>query len=67
MSEVATARIADHFAELTDPRRREAAYPLVNTVVMALCGVLSGTDGFAAIARWANMKKDWLARFLDMS
>ncbi len=62
-----TARIEDHFAELTDPRRREVTYPLVNIVVMALCGVLSGADDFVAIAHWAETKKDWLAKFLDMS
>jgi len=62
-----TARIEDHFAELTDPRRREVTYPLVNIVVMALCGVLSGADDFVAIAHGAETKKDWLAKFLDMS
>lgn len=62
-----TARIEDHFAELTDPRRREVTYPLVNIVVMALCGVLSGADDFVAIAHWAETKKDWLAKFLDLS
>lgn len=67
MSEVTTARIEDHFEGLTDPRRREGTYPLVNIVVIALCAVVSGADDFVAIARWANMKKDWLAKFLDMS
>jgi predicted transposase YbfD/YdcC len=67
MSHVTTARIEDHFEDLTDPRRREGTYRLVNIVVIALCAVVSGADDFVAIARWANMKKDWLARFLDMS
>ena len=67
MSEVTTARIEDHFEDLTDPRRREGVYPLVNIVVMALCAVVSGADDFVAIARWAETKKDWLAKFLDMS
>jgi len=66
MSKV-NAGIEEHFAELTDPRRREVTYPLVNIVVMALCAVLSGADDFVSIARWAEMKKDWLAKFLDMS
>lgn len=62
-----SGRIAEHFQELTDPRRREVTYPLINIVVMALCAVLSGADDFVSIARWAEMKKDWLAKFLDMS
>lgn len=67
MSHVTTARIEDHFEDLTDPRRREGTYPLVNIVVIALCAVVSGADDFVAIARWAETKKDWLAKFLDMS
>jgi hypothetical protein len=30
MSKPKSVRIADHFAELTDPRRREVIYPLIN-------------------------------------
>ena len=68
MSQVtSTAGIEEHFQDLTDPRRREGTYPLVNIVVMALCAVISGADDFVSIARWARMKKEWLAKFLDMS
>ncbi len=66
MSRVTTVRIEDHFEGLTDPRRRDGTYPLVNIVVMALCAVISGADDFVAITKWAEMKKDWLAGFLDM-
>lgn len=67
MSRELSARIEEHFQELTDPRRREVTYPLANIVVMALCAVLSGADDFVSIARWARLKQDWLAKFLDMS
>lgn len=62
-----SVRIAEHFEKLTDPRRREPKYPLVNIVVMALCAVMSGADDFVTIAQWSRLKKDWLAKFLDMS
>jgi len=62
-----SVRIEEHFESLTDPRRREPTYPLVNLVVMSLCAVLSGADDFVAIADWAKEKKDWLAKFLDLS
>jgi hypothetical protein len=42
MSQTKSARIQDHFAELTDPRRREVTYPLINVVVIALCAVICG-------------------------
>jgi predicted transposase YbfD/YdcC len=67
MLKVKSVRIQDHFAELTDPRRRKVVYPLVNIVVIALCAVLSGADDFVSIASWARTKKRWLAKYLDMS
>jgi len=66
MARKASIRIADHFTELTDPRRRQPTYPLLNIVTMALCAVICGCDDFVSIADWARMKKDWLAKFLDM-
>ena len=66
MSKPKSVRIADHFAELTDPRRREVVYPLINVVVIAVCAVISGADDFVAIARFGTTKREWLARFLDL-
>ena len=45
------ARIQDHFADLTDPRRRKVTYPLVNIVTIAICAVICGADDFVAIAK----------------
>jgi predicted transposase YbfD/YdcC len=56
----------DHFAELTDPRRREVTYPLINVVVIAICAVICGADDFVAIAKFGRTKREWLARFLDL-
>lgn len=56
-----------HFENLTDPRRREPKYPLLNVVVMTLCAVISGADDFVAIARWSRKNRTWLARYLDLS
>ena len=46
---IATGGPADvriHFENLTDPRRGEPTYPLLNVVVMTLCAVISGADDF---------------------
>ena len=61
------ARIEDHFAELTDPRRREATHPLINIVTIMLCAVICGADDFVAIAEYGRKKRKWLSRFLDLS
>lgn len=67
MSSIKSVRIEDHFVELTDPRRRESTYPLINVVTIALCAVICGADDFVAIARFGRTKRDWLARFLDLT
>lgn len=67
MSRSASVRMEEHFTELTDPRRREVTYPLLNVVVIAVCGVICGADDFVAIAKWGRTKRDWLAKFLDLS
>lgn len=62
------ASVKKFFAHLPDPRRRRTrvAHPLVNLVVMALCGVIAGADTWEEIARFARMRRAWLARFLDL-
>jgi predicted transposase YbfD/YdcC len=62
-----SASLLDHFAELTDPRRREGTYPLINFVAIAICAVISSADDFVAIADWAKAKREWLSQFLDLS
>lgn len=66
MSKTKSARLQDHFTELTDPRRREVTYPLINIVVIAVCAVICGADDFVAIAEFGTKKREWLARFLDL-
>jgi predicted transposase YbfD/YdcC len=66
MSKTKSARLQDHFAELTDPRRREVVHPLINIVVIAVCGVICGADDFVAIAEFGEKKRHWFARFLDL-
>jgi len=67
MSSDLSARIDQHFASLTDPRRGKVTYPLINIVTIALCATLAGADDFVAIADWARQRRDWLGQFLDLS
>jgi predicted transposase YbfD/YdcC len=59
-------RLQDHFASLTDPRRRKVIHPLVNVVTIAVCAVICGADDFVAIATWGRLKRDWLETILDL-
>lgn len=67
MSTGKSASIQKHFADLTDPRRREGTYPLINIVVIALCAVIAGADDFVAIAAFGRAKREFLKKFLDLS
>lgn len=50
-----------HFAELEDPRSQvNLRHPLVSVVVITLMAVLAGANGPTAIARWAELKGEFL-------
>src|SRR5262249_45957072 len=56
------------FAGLPEPRRRRSriTHPLLNIVVMAVCGVIAGADSWEEIARSAGLRRGWLAQVLDL-
>jgi predicted transposase YbfD/YdcC len=67
MSQKKSVKIQEHFATLTDPRRRKVTYPLINIVVIAVCAVICGADDFVAIADFGKTKRRWFARFLHLN
>ena len=62
-----SASIVEHFSELSDPRRREGTYPLINFVVIGICAVLCGADDFVAMAQFGRSKRKFLEKLLDLS
>ena len=67
MPSTQTTSIVEHFADLTDPRRREGTYPLINFVVIGVCAVICGADDFVAMAEFGRTKKKFLEQVLDLS
>src|SRR5512143_548602 len=62
------AAFHDHFQDLQDPRvERTRKHPLINIVFIAVCGVLSGANSFAAIHEFGIDRRPWFARFLDLT
>jgi hypothetical protein len=51
MHSPSSVRFEDHFADLTDPRRRKVVYPLVNIVAIAICAVIAGVQ-YDTSCRW---------------
>ena len=59
--------IIKHFESLPDPRhKRNRRHLLVDVIVIAVCGVIVGCAGPAAIVRWAKAKKEWLGELLEL-
>jgi predicted transposase YbfD/YdcC len=64
---VSLDEIVVHFQELEDPRSTiNQRHPLASVLVIALLAVLAGAAGPTAIARWAALKEELLARVLDL-
>jgi predicted transposase YbfD/YdcC len=62
------ATLHHHFRDLDDPRvERTRIHPLINILFIAVCGVLSGANSFAAIHEFGTDRRSWLARFLDLT
>jgi len=53
-----------HFESLEDPHSRQSPHALDELLLTAVCAVLSGADGWAALALWGQAKLGRLRRFL---
>jgi predicted transposase YbfD/YdcC len=59
--------VVKYFHELEDPRSEiNLRHPLVSVVVIAVMAVLAGCGGPTAIAKWANIKAEFLLQVLDL-
>jgi predicted transposase YbfD/YdcC len=55
------------FSELPDPRDEDAIrHKLVDIVVIALCAVVGGADGWVDVEEFGHAKHDWFRTFLDL-
>lgn len=55
------------FADLPDPRMdRTRWHPLVNVILIAVCAVIGGAEGWEEVAAFGRCKVGWLRRFLKL-
>jgi predicted transposase YbfD/YdcC len=67
MSSPSATNLCKHFAQLTDPRvERTKEHLLLDIVVMALCAILAGADGWVAVEAFGQAKEKWLRTFLEL-
>lgn len=59
--------ITDHFANVTDPRSgQNVQHKLLDIIVIAICGVICGADGWVEIENFGHQKRGWLAKYLEL-
>ena len=60
--------LSEAFSVIPDPRvRGRSKHDLVEMLVVAVCAVLCGADGFVEIELWGRERLDWLRRFLKLT
>ncbi len=64
---VGLEEVVGYFALREDPRSSvNRQYPLESVVVIAILAILAGAAGPTAIAKWAALKEEFLARSLNL-
>lgn len=59
--------IVKHFGKLTDPRDENLInHQLIDVVVIALCAVICGADGWVAVETFGKAKQAWFETFLEL-
>ena len=67
MLEPQPVTLQEHFAELTDPRvDRGKLHLLLDILVIAICAVLCGAEGWEDIEEYGHAQAEWFKQVLDM-
>jgi predicted transposase YbfD/YdcC len=68
MPQKATLSFLDHFADLPDPRvERTREHALLDIVFVAVCAVISGSNGFVSMETYGQEKLNWLRKFVPLA
>jgi predicted transposase YbfD/YdcC len=67
MADMVNASIVEHFQTLEDPRiERTKQHPLLDLLVIAVCTLLTGGEGFQDMELFGKSKQAWLQTFLTL-
>jgi predicted transposase YbfD/YdcC len=62
-----TVSVMEYLATIPDPRKeRTRLHSLKDILVLSLCAIICGADGFVAIEEFGLLKQAWLKTFLDL-
>ena len=67
MEKAIAGSLVEHFSRLSDPRSGNAKQHLfLEMLIIAICAVICGADGWSDIELFGNNKKEWLKTFLEL-
>ncbi len=69
MGMLAPSSFQEHFSPLTDPRSAHAPnqrHELLDILVIAICAVICGADGWEDIEEYGQTQAEWFAQVLDL-
>ena len=68
MDNTAPEGLIEHFSKLEDPRvDRNKKHELIDVIVLCVCAVLSGAEGWCDIEEFGRTKLDWLRRYVPLA
>ena len=59
--------LLEAFEELSDPRGRECPHKLEELLLVAICAVISGAEGWESMSQWGKLKLYWLQQYLPFA
>jgi hypothetical protein len=67
MEETSIGKITEHFEKVLDPRAGNATrHKLIDIIVIAICAVICGANGWSDVALFGKSKYSWLKTFLEL-
>ena len=60
--------LIEHFSKLEDPRvERNKKHELIDVIVLCVCAVVSGANGWSDIEEFGHAKLEWLRRYVPLA
>ena len=68
MDNTAPERLIEHFSKLEAPRvDRNKKHELIDVIVLCVCAVVSGAEGWSDIEEFGRTKLEWLRRYVPLA
>jgi len=64
MTQSIQTSLAEHFGQVKDPRQHHVDHLLIEIIIIAICAVICGADGWEEVEAFGHAKEEWFRTFL---